>query len=193
MWSSLTLLPMRPQAHKNALLCSKGGKGARKVAKMLGRMGIGHRKEVDAEVVVSYMGANSGFSSYDALAKMYKAMMDYSTSGQFIAAGFHMGHIEFSSVHIKDYWTPEYCNIMTTLFGNQFLDMQTVGARDADYIFEELGISRTSLDDKLIGQKKWPSSWQTNYINNVHPNGYGSKAIAIMIKQRMQELGYLDY
>ena len=146
-----------------------------------------------ADVVVSYMGANSGFSDYDALAKMYKAMMDYSTSGQFIAAGFHMGHIEFSSVHIKDYWTPEYCNIMTTLFGNQFLDMQTVGARDADYIFEELGVSKTSLDDDLIGQKKWPSSWQTNYINNVHPNGYGSKAIAIMIKQRMQELGYLDY
>ena len=147
----------------------------------------------DAEVVVSYMGANGGFSSYDALAKMYKAMMAYSTSGQFIAVGFHMGHIVFPSGNERDYWTDDYCSKMTLKFGSKYLDLQSVGARDADYIFEELGISRTSLDDELISQNKWPSSWQTNYINNVHPNGYGSKAIAIMIKQRMQELGYLDY
>ena len=82
---------------------------------------------------------------------------------------------------------------MTLKFGSKYLDLQSVGARDADYIFEELGISKTSLDEELISQNKWPSSWQTNYINNVHPNGYGSKAIAIMIKQRMQELRYLDY
>lgn len=147
----------------------------------------------DAEVVVSYMGANSGYSSSEALVTMYKAMMDYSTSGQFIAVGFHMGHIVFPSGNERDYWTSDYCTKMTEAFGSKYLDLQSVGARDADYIFEELGISKTSLDDELIGQKKWPSSWQTNYINNVHPNGYGSKAIAIMIKQRMQELGYLDY
>ena len=187
MWSSLTLLPMRSQVHKNADFVLGMWQSCS------GREGNGHREEVDAEVVVSYMGANSGYSSSEALVKMYGAMMDYSTSGQFIAVGFHMGHIVFPSGNERDYWTDDYCSKMTDAFGRKYLDLQSVGARDADYIFEELGISKTSLDEELISQNKWPSSWQTNYINNVHPNGYGSKAIAIMIKQRMQELGYLDY
>lgn len=154
----------------------------------------GSQQYRDAEVVVSYMGANSDYSKdYAPLAKMYQAMMDYATSEHFIAVGFHMGYIEFPDGGNRTYWTQDYCDKMTELFGNKYLDLKSVGARDADYIFKELGISKTDKDVELIAGTNWPSSWQTNYINNVHPNVYGSKAIAIMIKQRMQELGYMNY
>ena len=149
------------------------------------------------DVTCVYMGANRGYNdSNAALARMYEQMRTYAPDEfgkyNFIAIGYHMGHIQFSSSYEYTYWTEDYRNCFQEKFGDQYLDLKTIGAQNAERVSKAVGCGFTEEDKELSGKGNWPSSWQTDYRSNVHPNVYGSRAIAFMVYEKMKILGYLD-
>ena len=149
------------------------------------------------DVTCVYMGANRGYNdSNAALARMYEQMRTYAPDEfgkyNFIAIGYHMGHIQFSSSYEYTYWTEDYRNCFQEKFGDQYLDLKTIGAQNAERISKSVGSGFTEEDKTLSESGNWPSSWQTDYRSNVHPNVYGSRAIAFMVYEKMKSLGYLD-
>ena len=110
-----------------------------------------------------------------------------------------MGHIVFPSGSERTYWTTDYRNTMYTAFGANYLDLKTEGVSDAYNLLVETGVlkqgqSMSDADAEAVGLGYWPQSFaSTNNYSDVHFNGYGSKAMAILVKRKMKELGYLDY
>ena len=148
------------------------------------------------DVTCVYSGANRGYDTPEALAKIYQEMKDYATdefgNHNFVAIGFHMGYIKFSASHEYTYWTPEYSRYFQDAFGDQYLDLKTFGSQNAERISKAIGCPFTEEDRELSGNGYWTSSWQTEYSSNVHPNENGSKALAFMVYEKMKTLGYLD-
>lgn len=149
------------------------------------------------DVTCVYSGANRNYNnSYEALSRMYKAMKNYASdefgNNNFVAIGFHMGHIRFSASDEYTYWTPEYSKCFQDTFGEQYLDLKTFGSQNAERISKAIGCPFTEEDRELSGNGYWTSSWQTEYSSNVHPNANGSKALAFMVYEKMKTLGYLD-
>lgn len=153
----------------------------------------------DADLIVIYMGANGGYKTDDVLAAFYQQMIDYVNPHRAIVVGFHMGHIVFPSGSERTYWTTDYRNTMYTAFGANYLDLKTEGVSDAYNLLVETGVlkqgqSMSDADAEAVGLGYWPQSFaSTNNYSDVHFNGYGSKAMAILVKRKMKELGYLDY
>ena len=152
----------------------------------------------NADVVVTYLGANSeGTKVLDLIVDCYRAIENYSSKKHCIEVGFHMAHIDFGNF-TRNYWTETYRDRMTTEFGNNFLDMRTVGNANAARLLVESGVLTegapiSEQDQTAIADGDWPASFSTDYKTNVHPNTYGSRVIAILVKERMAELGYLDF
>lgn len=149
------------------------------------------------DVTCVYMGANRGYNdSYPALARMYSQMKtracDEYGRNNFIAIGFHMAHVQFTPSYEYTYWTPEYRDFFQFVFGEQYLDLKTAGGAGAERISKAVGSPYTEEDAALAKDGCWPASWQTDYVSNVHPNAYGSKALAFMVYEKMKSLGYLD-
>lgn len=157
----------------------------------------GSRRYADADVMVTYMGANGGTSD-EVLADLYGAMTEHSVHKRHVVVGFHMAHISFPSGSQRDYWTQEYRDLFTSRFGDNFLDLRTVGNENAQRLLLQTGViydpaSISEADRKAISDGDWPASFSADYLTNVHPNSYGIKALAIMVRERMESLGYLDY
>ena len=153
------------------------------------------REYRDVDVNVTYMGINQrGTISDIQLANCFKAMTDFSYSKKFIAVGFH-----FDIINGRDYryWTPEYRDYFRSEFGDNYLDLRTVGSANAERLCVETGqhssASEMSQEDKLhVSMGEWPVSWTGSYQGDIHPTVWGHRAIAIMVYEKMQELGYLD-
>ena len=163
----------------------------------------GAKEYQDADVIVVYMGANGGYNSYSALAGMYKAMRDYTATKKIIAVGFHMGYIYFKeSGTSRTYWTTDYRDIMTDTFGTNYVDLKTLGTNreNAMRLLKLTGkyaadaVSFTAADEDALDNGYLPESFQqSHYLNDVHFNTFGYHAMAILVKERMEQLGYLDY
>lgn len=80
---------------------------------------------------------------------------------------------------------------------NDSLSLQDITEEFADRLLIESG-TYNSLDHKrdadktLLEQGKWPAAWYRDFETDVHPNTYGYHAYAIMVYEKMRELGYLD-
>ena len=151
---------------------------------------------VHPDVTCVYSGANRNYNdSYEALARMYMAMKNYASdefgNHNFVAIGFHMGYIQFSSYGYT-YWKPEYRDYFQKVFGDQYLDLKTIGSQNAERISKAIGCPFTEEDKKLSDEGNWTSTWLYAYASNVHPNANGSKALAFMVYEKMKTLGYLD-
>lgn len=153
----------------------------------------------DADVIVIYMGANGGYKTDNVLASFYQQMIDYTVSKKAIVVGFHMGYIHFPAGSEKTYWTEDFRDIFRASFGDNFLDLKTEGVTNASKLLVETGAytpgqAFTDADADALANGYWPQSFaSTNNYSDVHFNGYGSKAMAILVRQKMKDLGYLDY
>ena len=159
----------------------------------------GSRMYKDADVVVTYLGANSsGTPALEQIVDCYRAIENYASKKHCIEVGFHMAHIDFPGGSSRDYWSETYRDRMTAEFGSNFLDMRTVGNANAARLLVEsgavpAGATLSEKDQTAIADGDWPASLSSDYKTNVHPNMYGSRVIAILVKERMAELGYLDF
>ncbi|MBQ6952441.1 MAG: fimbrillin family protein [Bacteroidales bacterium] len=179
-------------------------------------LSYGARAYKDADVIVIYMGANGGYSGinngYTALAAFYQQMKDYTTQKKAVIMGFHMGYIKFPNESEKTYWTTEYRDIMQDTFGSNFLDLKSemtkvTGGTEVpeekyaaayNLLIETgrytIGQAMTAADIDALSKGYWPQSFaSTSNYSDVHFNTYGAKAMAILVKRKMKELGYLDY
>ena len=130
-------------------------------------------------------------------------MMDYTTTKKVIAVGFHMGdrvYFDGNPKSYKDYWSVAYVNEMQDVMGEHFLDLNTIGRANALSLLIESGAylngttELTDRDQEAVDAGFWPQAWaSSNSFYNVHLNSYGSKAMAILVKRKMAELGYLEY
>ena len=50
----------------------------------------------------------------------------------------------------------------------------------------------SDLDRQYISEGRWPHSFMYDSPSDEHPSKYGAHAIAILVKEKMKELGYLD-
>lgn len=86
---------------------------------------------------------------------------------------------------------------IVTSYGARYLDLRSYGNANADRLLIESG-TYNSLDQKrdadktLLEQGEWPAAWYRDFETDVHPSTYGYHAYAIMVYEKMRELGYLD-
>lgn len=169
----------------------------------------GARAYKDADVVVIYMGANAGYDNHEVLRDCYRAMFDYTSKKHVIVVGFHFGDMEGSS---RKFWTPEYRTLMLTEFEDNFLDLKTEVTKvtlgtevpeekyaAAYNLLVETGVlsqgqPMNDADVEALSRGYWPQSFANKSVySDVHLSTYGAKAMAILVKRKMQALGYLDY
>lgn len=148
----------------------------------------------DADIVIVYMGTNKTYTTNDALASMYASMQEYATTERFLAVGYHM-----ATVSSNTYWTENYRDVFQARFGDKYLDLKSVGNSQARTLLVDVGvysdISEISEADisSIDIDKEWPASFHTEYRTNVHPNTYGSKALARLVYDKIKDLGYLTF
>lgn len=160
----------------------------------------------DVDLLVTYMGTNGygrrkGAIFDETIADIYKEMTKYKEHSNVYDSAIDHDHIivgfhhRLVSGHI--WWSQEYHDYFLSQFGDHFLDLRTYGNANAERLLVQTGVVNSpsminDLDHELINQGDWPASWQTDYLTNVHPNNFGSKAIAVMVYEKMRELGYVD-
>lgn len=167
----------------------------------------GAREYKDADIVVIYMGANldyiadpdRGLSKDEVLVEFYKDAINYVSTNKVVVVGFHMGFIHWKNGNSNTYWTDTYRNIFYDNFGEKYLDLKTEGIADAYNLLVETGAytpgqDYTMADEDALDAGYWPESFQqTHYLTDVHHSRYGLYAMAILVKRKMEQLGYLDY
>lgn len=150
----------------------------------------------DADLIVIYMGANGGgHRTYQVLCDQHSAMIDYTDKKEAIVLGFSMDiSLQWGT---SGYWSQEYVDLFTGKFGRRFVDMRTEGSRRAASLLVQTGViftpndmSKADRDAVAIGD--WPESFFTSSSDNVHPNAVGSHVMALLLRERMEELGYFD-
>ena len=166
----------------------------------------------NARVQVVYMGTNGrtsddkiiyqeGSEYYsentdntdDQLVSFYKKLEAFTPNSKHIMMGFQW---VWSNSRNAYGWTSEYAKTMSAAFGSSFLDLHTYGHEHAVDLLVGSGAypnKESIAPDEIVGSPAggWPISWQQDVFGNVHPNDVGSAAIAIMIKEKMEVLGYL--
>jgi len=149
----------------------------------------------DADVIVTYMGINGRNDISDVqLANCYQAMTDFSINKKHIVVGFHFDIIDGREYR---YWTPAYRDYFTGRFGNNYLDLRTVGSANASRLCVETGqhtsaSEMSELDRQHVALGEWPVSWTGSYRGDIHPTVWGHRAIAIMVYEKMRDLRYLN-
>lgn len=136
-------------------------------------------------VTTLYMGTNGVYNANpskgrtrDQVLTDFYNMVKNNTTGEFIAIGYH-----------HSLWNESYEATMSSAFGDTYLDLRTVGWQKAETIAAQMGEGLTPQDYENISNKIWPSSWGGL---DIHPSAKGAKAHAIMIYNKMVELGYVD-
>lgn len=152
------------------------------------------REYRDAELIVVYFGTNGIEKTteyYNYLINTMDAMFGFMTNKDkdMIVCGFQQNPDVLSS-----YWTQNYVNLMSARYGDHFIDQRTEGSINAVRYMKELGMisdeSEISDEDKAyIAAGNWPSAWGP--VNNVHPNEYGYYVRALLVYDKMKELGYV--
>lgn len=149
------------------------------------------RTYTDVALSVIYMGTNGSYKDYETLVHQHQKMIDFiqSNGGDYIVLGYHYNkNIQRGCPT----WSPEYVSAMTTAFGDHFVDLRTVGNQNGVRLLKETGLitdaSQIGASDlEALSNGEWPILFSPS--NNVHPTKNGAYAIAILLHDRMKELG----
>lgn len=144
-----------------------------------------------ADVIAVYVGTNGAQKTteyYNHLIDAQDCMLAHldNPTAIMLVCGYQM-----SSAKYSNYWTQTYSDMMKEHFGEYFIDQKVEGAEKAVEYMIALGqitdASQISAQDRAcIEGKNWPDSWGGS---EVHPNTYGYKVRAMLIYDKMVELG----
>lgn len=151
-------------------------------------------KDVDLQIIymgqngkVVYYGTPSDANYYDNLVQYHKYMTEFnSNKSDYIILGYHMNN-----------WNQYYWSRFCDEFGEtRMIDLRHIIPNRGRELMvrtgafpNEASIPQSELDRVDIGE--WPYCfWHTT--SDVHPSEYGARAMAIVIYERMVELGYID-
>lgn len=156
----------------------------------------------DADVFIIYMGSNGGWfkssNNYDLLVRQHRAMVDFAQGKKYIILALHSTSTRW---YPTDFDHASYYSKMHAAFtdegGDHVIQLrETVNAR-AEELLIRTGVYTSvdqisDLDRQYISEGRWPHSFMYDSPADEHPSKYGAHAIAILVKEKMQELGYLD-
>lgn len=156
----------------------------------------GARTTKDVDLQIIYMGTNGRVvyngklgdaNYYDNLVQYHKYMTEFNThSTDYIILGYHTGS-----------WNQYYWSRFCDEFGEtRMIDLRHIIPNRGRELMvrtgafpDEASIPQSELD--RVDKGEWPYCfWHTT--SDVHPSEYGARAIAIVIYERMVELGYID-
>lgn len=160
------------------------------------------------DLTIIYMGQNGGFKSLDILYDQYRSMIEYAADGgpeDYIVLGFH-NHNTLATWNSGDaYWkffdgpdgfgvnqsegrpVSRFVNLYKGLTGNDYKDMlfrSGAAASPSD-------VRQEDIDYQAKGQLPY-SYWYQPSQDDIHPSPYGAKAFALLVYDKMIELGYVD-
>ena len=158
------------------------------------------------DLTIIYMGSNGVFENLEFLYKQHRRMIEYAAAGgpeEYIVLGFHSDN-DMSRLKLgQEYWdlfdgpdgfgvNPEagrpisrFVNLYKEMTGEHYKELlyRSGAASDPSGVREE--------DKDCVNQGKVPSSFLNN-DGTMKPSQYGAKAFALLIYDKMVELGYLD-
>ena len=145
---------------------------------------------------------------YRVLVQQYRDMIDYATNHKAIVLGYHYDtEIVRSNAPT---WCEEYVSQMTAAFPANgdytctdgitpgvatFIDLKTVGYNNFVRLLISTGVlpagstidDASSVDKERYYRGQWPRSFDSGDLD-VHPNAYGNRAIAILVREKIAEL-----
>ncbi|MBO4571587.1 MAG: hypothetical protein J5699_06655 [Bacteroidales bacterium] len=156
----------------------------------------------DADVFIIYMGSNGGWfksnNNYDLLVRQHKAMVDFAQGKKYIILALHSTSTRWYPTNFDH---AAYYSKMHAAFtdegGDHVIQLkEEVNAR-AEELLIRTGVYESvdqisDLDRQYISEGRWPHSFMYDSPSDEHPSKYGAHAIAILVKEKMKELGYLD-
>ena len=173
----------------------------------------GSRVLANADMTVIYSGTNGGYrgvydasghyTGYDQLVSQQKRMVEHlQNKSAYIVLGYHFNtnitglRNDYGVPYDIPYWSEDYRTTMSNAFGRHFIDLKTEGNTAGERLLMETGVVKcvediVPMDKDYIVNGEFPASFTNNPRYDVHPNEFGNRAIAILIKGRMKELGLL--
>lgn len=164
----------------------------------------GARELRNADLTVIYMGANGMYTdesyklpkneaSIDNLVRQHRQMVDYlEDPSAFMILGFHYKNYENYS------YTQKFIDEFNSDGKDHFINLRTEVVKDEEtckkwllysgLYANESEIPSSALTEAAAGN--WPAGL---YLDECHPNGYGSIIFAKLIYDRMADFGLLDY
>ncbi|MBO4433319.1 MAG: hypothetical protein J5852_07305, partial [Clostridia bacterium] len=123
------------------------------------------------------VGANDSDKSTDKLVAKYKAMVDNHGSNNFLIIIPYFGGVSK---------TP-----FLNAFGDHCVDIKTIASTDEAFEYE--GLTKTELDESMISQNRFPTSFRrVADENEVHLNDKGYDLLAHHLYLQGKALGYFD-
>lgn len=155
---------------------------------------FGARLGEEVDLTILYVGQNGGYKNdYDLLIKQHWAMINATKSKRYLVLAFHGGKST----------TGDYLAKMDAAFGADHVIhlRQDINARAGELllrtgVYSDLA-QMSEMDKNYIANGNWPYSFyyaSTGIVptDTSHPSEEGAQAMAILIYERMQDLGYLD-
>lgn len=159
------------------------------------------------DLTIIYMGQNGGFKDLDILYSQYRSMIEYAADGgpeNYIVLGFH-NHNTLAKWNADEaYWKffdgpdgfgvneaagrpiSRFVNLYKGLNGDDYKEMlfrSGAAASPSDVREEDIHYH----SEGMIPYSYWYQPSQ----NDIHPSPYGAKAFALLIYDKMIELGYI--
>lgn len=159
----------------------------------------GHQLASKCDVIVIYMGQNGGWANnYDVLVRQHWAMINVTENKKYIVMSWHnKTDPECVSLYDKAFGSEadKYCQEAYDGKNHVIHLRKEVNAR-AEELLIRTGVYNdpseiSESDRKDINNGIWPRSFNTS-ATDPHPNEYGEHAMAILIKEKMEQLGYLN-
>lgn len=162
-----------------------------------------HLRKPDLTVI--YMGNNGGFNTLNTLYNQHRAMIEYAAAGgpeDYIVLGFHSREVMSRLELDQTYWdlfdgpdgfgvNPEagrpasrFVNLNKELTGENYKELLFRSGASAT----PSGVSPKDVDYVNRGMMPF-SYWYAS--ENVSPGPYGAKAFALLVYDKMVELGYI--
>lgn len=155
-----------------------------------------------ADVIVMYLGTNGGWQhyskNYDLLIKQHKAMIDYAdNNGRYIVLASHISHgFTFHGGDDATY-LKKFHEAFTDAEGrDHVIELRSAVNSRAEEFLVSTGVygSKSEIsesDREYIAKGDWPLSFFYS-ASDEHPSHPGSTAMAMLIVEKMKELGYLE-
>ena len=162
----------------------------------------GSRYARNADVIVMHLGTNGGWQhsikNYDLLIKQHKAMIDYAdNNGRYIVLASHISHSFNFHGGDDDTYLRKFHEAFTDAEGrDHVIELRRAVNSRAEEFLVSTGVcgSKSEIsesDREYIAKGDWPLSFFYSK-DDEHPSRPGSTAMAILIVEKMKELGYLE-
>lgn len=145
----------------------------------------------DVDLSVLYMGGNDGHRDFNNIVYQHQQMIDYADNSEdYIVVGYYM---------YPSWERYGYTDIMTTAFGNRFLDQRNDVTESDETVKQWLLWSGAYPDEESIPESEYTRAsngyWPLAFLlsaSDPHSNIYGCKVTAKLIYDKMVDLGYVD-